>query len=112
MRKTHRCPKCDHDRVLHVAQVADRTGATRKALDADHPTFDDGTFHPWRIARVWNPEQGFFDGPDAAAGLVEAFICRACGYTELYTRGIEQLEPDGEYVRELRATGPSSGTYR
>ncbi len=98
--------------MLHVAHVSDRTGETGSNLDDDHAAVESGQFHAWRLARVWNPTVGFRQPPDAAAGLVEAYVCRACGYTELYTRGIEQIEPDGEHVRELRATGDAEGVYR
>ncbi len=103
MRKSHRCPKCDHDRVLHITQVSDRTGSGSSGLEDEHPQVDEGPNHPWRIARIWNPDQGLLSPEHAAAGLVEAYVCRKCGFTELYTRDVDAIEVDGELVRELRA---------
>lgn len=103
MRKSHRCPKCDHDRVLHITQVADRGGESSKHIDAEPAPLEGGHYFPWRLARVRNPDDRFLASHDAAAGLVEAYVCRKCGFTELYTRGVEHIEVDGALVRELRA---------
>ena len=36
------------------------------------------------------------------AGLVEAYVCRGCGLTELYTRGAQAIPVDGEIMREIK----------
>ena len=40
----------------------------------------------------------------SAAGVMEAVVCRAWGYTELYARGPGEIPVDGETVKELDAT--------
>jgi predicted nucleic-acid-binding Zn-ribbon protein len=107
------CPKCKNNRLLHVTQVADRVGEhggvrLQQGLGA---TPEVGQFWPWRIARLKNPDGGFFASGVMAAGLVEAFICRKCGLTELYTRDPEAIDVDGQVVRAL--DGPDPGApYR
>ena len=107
-----RCPKCQHNRVLHVREVADSTGRhSTPTVGTSLPVEATGYFNPLRIARIENPGAGFFDVPDAAAGVVEAFVCRACGFTELYTRGADQIPIDGTLVREIVGPEPE-GPYR
>jgi hypothetical protein len=36
----------------------------------------------------------------------EAHVCRACGYTEYYTREVGSIPVDGELVELVRAKGP------
>ena len=107
------CPKCHHNRLLHVAQVADRVGDHGGSLveDGAGRGAEVGQFYPWRIARLRNPKGGFLASDVMAAGLVEAFICRGCGLTELYTRDVDEIEVDGVLVREV--SGPDAqGPFR
>jgi predicted nucleic-acid-binding Zn-ribbon protein len=107
------CPKCHHNRLLHVAQIPDRVGDLGgiRIDDGSNPDPIVGEFYPWRIARLRNPGGGYFTPHVKAAGLVEAFICRACGLTELYTRDPENIEVDGELVREVVGP-PAQGPFR
>jgi rubredoxin len=66
MRTTHRCPKCQHGEVLFVPQLADRD--------------DDERIRPLVVHVV---EYDWRD--DAEFGRLQAYVCRECGYTELYT---------------------------
>ncbi len=75
MQKTHRCPKCNHDEVLFVPQLADRD--------------DDDKIRPLVVHVV---EYGWRD--DAEFGRIQAYVCRACGYTELYTEKARLLPAD------------------
>lgn len=106
MRATHLCPKCSANRILHLTQVADRIGETGDPLAAGAglergpiPDFS----RAFRIARIPLPEKErrWYRADDATAGLVEAYVCKACGFTELYTRDPESIPADGEIVREL-----------
>jgi predicted nucleic-acid-binding Zn-ribbon protein len=95
MKNTHRCPKCHHDRILHIARVADRV--------------DDADFsRPMRVAH-YQVDLGSFLGLAAtttkSAGELEAGVCRRCGYTELYTKEPDKIVVDGVNVRELVAVG-------
>ena len=66
-----------------------------------------GQFYPWRIARMRHAGS-FFSSHVAAAGIVEAFVCRRCGLTELYTRDPESIEVDGDLVREIIGPAPAA----
>lgn len=100
MRNTHTCPKCQGNHILHLARV-------------DQQVDPYGQIEAWRIARVPQQMAGFPlpGGEPVLAGVVQAYICRACGYTELYTRDPEAIPIDGTLVREL--VGPDrGGPYR
>ncbi len=72
MRTSHRCPKCHHDEVLFVPQVADRDDKLNiKPLMIHVVEFD------WRH--------------DMEFGQIQAYVCRGCGFTELYTSGADKL---------------------
>jgi hypothetical protein len=102
MRDGH-CPKCHHNRILHIREVADTRGAATAPPDIGEasPGFKQGFYDPWRIARVENPKRGFLNQQDGAVGLVEAYVCRACGFTELFTREPDRIPVDGEQVAEI-----------
>ena len=70
MRKSHRCPKCEHTAVIHVPVVRD-SGYNRLMI----------------VARF-----GFFG--DEEYGEFEAYICRECGYSELYVKGAKTVQLD------------------
>ena len=96
MKTTHRCPKCDHDRILYIANVADRYG--------DIQTSDAST--PMKIAHYRKDAGkvfGFAVTTTERAGELEAGVCPACGYTELYTRDPQNIVVDGKYVQMLVA---------
>ena len=109
MKKTSRCPKCEGTRLLHLAQVADRIGDWDggRINDGLKPEVEPGAVAPWRVARVVNPKnptQSAWRSRNATAGVVESYICRACGYTEFYTRDPESIPVDGVVVRELNGS--------
>jgi predicted nucleic-acid-binding Zn-ribbon protein len=66
MRETHRCTKCKHGEILFVPQIADRDDKDKiRPLVLHVLEFD------------WRPEMEF--------GRLQAYVCRKCGFTELYT---------------------------
>jgi predicted nucleic-acid-binding Zn-ribbon protein len=73
MRKSHQCPKCGHGEVLHVPQIADRD-------DQD-------------LVRPLSLHVQHLDYKDVELGKLEAYVCRGCGYTELYTVHASALNP-------------------
>ncbi len=94
MRDSRRCPKCQHGEILLLKRVAgELVYMTRGAGAAAAPS---GVLQPppvtWRRA---TPR--------------EAYICRACGYTEYYTLDLESIPVDGELVVLL---GEPGGPYR
>lgn len=93
MRKTGICTKCSHNQLLHVSAIAD-TGEFASEIRA------------MRLAVVLTG-YGMFGGEKTErAGELSAVVCKRCGYTELYVRDPESIQPDGKYVTEL--SGPVS----
>lgn len=97
MRKSHVCPKCRHNKVLLIQDVADK-GEVATEL------------RPMHIAIAYTGLTFFGGEKREAAGKLSAAVCKSCGYTELYTRDPDQIPVDGEYVREV--TGPEQTPYR
>lgn len=82
MRRSHRCPKCDHHEVLYVPEVR----------DSDH----DRLAMAGRTSLWTSEEQGGF----------EAYMCRACGYTELYVREPQKLDETLIKGAKILSSGP------
>jgi predicted nucleic-acid-binding Zn-ribbon protein len=84
MRTSHRCPKCDHDEVLYVPELTN--------TDHDRMTVSGG------------------GGFTRSLGDFEAYLCRKCGYSELYVNDAGALDvaqlPNGSTVlKALPRTG-------
>ena len=98
MKHTRRCPKCQHDRILHIATIADRYG---QHLNQDASV-------PMKIAH-YSKSLGNVLGlaltTTERAGELEAGVCARCGYTEFYTKNPADIIVDGVHVRELVADG-------
>ena len=92
MRTTHRCPKCRHYEVLHLSEVRDRvSGEHHQPLSlAEKTTTHRDPILPFSFTRT------------RIIGQVEAYVCRACGYTELYTQNPSEIEV-GEGIELLQA---------
>jgi predicted nucleic-acid-binding Zn-ribbon protein len=67
MKSSKRCPKCEHTEILFFPQIADRDDRDNVRPLAVHVTHYD-----WK--------------DDDEIGKIQAYVCRACGYTELYTK--------------------------
>jgi predicted nucleic-acid-binding Zn-ribbon protein len=74
MRTSHVCPKCAHREVLFVPTVADRD-------DRDE-------------VRPLVLHVKHLDWKDIEVGTLQAYVCRGCGYTEMYTMGAASLPVD------------------
>jgi len=74
MRTAHVCPKCGHGEVLFIPQVADRDDRDQVRPLALH------VMH--------------YDWKDVEMGTLQAYVCRGCGYTELYTQNAAALPVD------------------
>jgi predicted nucleic-acid-binding Zn-ribbon protein len=74
MRTSHVCPKCAHPEVLFVPHLADRD-------DRD-------------IVRPLVLHVTHLDWKDVEVGALQAYVCRACGFTELYTAQASELPVD------------------
>ena len=72
MRTSHTCPKCKHEAVLYLPQIADRDDDhTVRPLTAHVVEFD------WR--------------EDIEVGRLQAYVCMECGFTELYTNEVPKI---------------------
>lgn len=125
MKQKHVCPKCDHREILWVTQVGDAVGSSQSpgtAPEGMHPSFRKvrqqvrHPSEPMRVARVPVKPVGILGitldrSDESLAGVLQAYVCRACGYTELYTELPETIPVDGELVRLLRAPD-KPGPYR
>jgi predicted nucleic-acid-binding Zn-ribbon protein len=66
MKDAHQCPKCGHNEILFLPQIADRDDKfVVRPLVVHVVHFD------WR--------------DDIEMGKIQAYACRKCGFTELYT---------------------------
>ena len=74
MRTTHTCPKCGHGEIVYVPRVADRDDR-----DDVRPLVLHVTHLDWK---------------DVEMGTLQAYVCRKCGFTELYTQGAASLPID------------------
>jgi predicted nucleic-acid-binding Zn-ribbon protein len=74
MRSSLTCPKCRHDEILFVPRIADRDDRDNVRPMVLHVTHLD-----WK---------------DVEVGTLQAYVCRACGYTELYTENAGALPVD------------------
>ena len=72
MKKTHTCPKCHHGELIFIPQLADRDDG-----DNVRPIVLHVVHYSWR--------------DDMEYGKIQAYICRKCNYTELYTADIEGM---------------------
>jgi predicted nucleic-acid-binding Zn-ribbon protein len=86
MRQRHECPKCKHREILLARNI------TTKGILSVLPD----TQAPFPLT-----------GP----GTVNAYVCRACGYTELYTLEPHRIPVDGVWVQALRGKSPD-GPFR
>jgi predicted nucleic-acid-binding Zn-ribbon protein len=74
MRTNHTCPKCGHGEILFMPQIADRD-------DRDQ-------------VRPLTLHVHHYDWKDVEMGALQAYVCRKCGYTELYTQNAGALPVD------------------
>ena len=93
MRTTLRCPKCDCREILHIKEIQDKDQIKRGAvlsIQGRRPSWVFGSFEN--------------------VGVIEAYVCSACGFTELYTKKPEELEVDGDIIERL--TAPPTPPFR
>ena len=100
------CPKCKNRVLLHIKQIADRVGQYGgEKMEDGQEAVEPGKFEPWRIARQAYPDGNWMTTKVQAAGLVQAYVCRECGYTELYTQDPKSIPVDGDTVIEIEVSG-------
>ena len=80
------CAKCGHEEILFIPQIADRDDK-----DNVRPLVVHVVHYDWK--------------DDAEMGKIQAYVCRSCGYTELYTFDAKSLPVDKiPGAKLLRAT--------
>jgi predicted nucleic-acid-binding Zn-ribbon protein len=91
MRKTGICTKCHHTELLEILAV---------------PEWGEISARPMDLAMRLKGT-GWLGGENhESVGRLTAYMCRKCGYTELYTADPEAVVPDGKYIFEY--SGPTS----
>jgi predicted nucleic-acid-binding Zn-ribbon protein len=85
MKSTKTCPKCQGREIIFIPQLADRDDK-----DVVRPFVVHVVHYDWR--------------DDMEMGVVRAYICRKCGYTELYTADARALPvekiPGAKLIRD------------
>jgi len=95
MRQTHVCPKCQHNRILLIETVNDRSGEYDRNYEMHIAQMDDENRY----------------GAKSMFGKVSAVVCKSCGHTELFVAKPSSIPIDGMAVRELVGHEPQ-GPYR
>jgi hypothetical protein len=98
MRSTGRCPSCHGRRLIHFKRVKDVAGDTTTvdlSLQKNITSF-------WQIVGT-------------AAGVLEAFACRACKLVEWNAISLDDVKVEGPEVVEVEGPAdvdPAGGPYR
>lgn len=74
MRDTKTCPKCRHRDILFLPRITDFQGSALAAFVSDED---------WESA-----------GTLKILGQLEAYVCRACGFTEMFTNAPQDIPVD------------------
>ena len=77
MKSSRQCPKCDGTEIVHTETVMDRG-----YMDSPSPM----------ALSMKTTKKGWFSASAVPWGELEAFTCRACGYTEFYAKDVGQTE--------------------
>jgi predicted nucleic-acid-binding Zn-ribbon protein len=100
MRTSHRCQKCDRSEIVYVPRILDRAG---------------GETHPLAL---WVGVRRRTEGGkekleyDAPFGQLEAYVCRRCGFTELYVADVERLKLEDLPGATVLTSPDEAGPYR
>ncbi len=103
MRATHRCPKCRVGPVLEINPVVKRPEATEIA-ERERPVAGSAV----GLSRRAEPKP--YRSRYVGVGELTAYVCKGCGYTELYAADPQDIHVDGVVVRELGVD--AAGPYR
>ncbi len=98
MKKTLVCPKCD-GRVLW------RIDPVRLPVQDSTSFRNSLSMTPLALPATARASWSGFQ----KTGQFEAFICQACGFTEWYAYGLEELEPDEKHGVQLIDNRPPEG---
>lgn len=93
MKTTGTCPKCQGERVIHLARVADAGDWTGDGVGA-LTTRAGGHQVPRRVLVKQVATTGMFGGKStdfAPAGETEGYVCAGCGYLEEYLKSPSKI---------------------
>ncbi len=97
MKKTLACPKCEGRLLLRIESLKLPTADTQSiaaAMSARPASL------PVTVRAKWSGM--------VTQGAFEAFICKACGYSELYAHGFEEIEADEKHGVQIIDNRPPS----
>ena len=101
MKNSHQCPKCQSRRLICVDPYR-----TYERAGVGNPGNPLHVVNAQRSGEGWSTDYG-------NVGSIAAWICSACGYTELWSHSFQALQPDpGRGVHLVDASGPPQGPYR
>ncbi len=98
MRKTGICTKCQHPYLLQILAMPDET------TDRMYP-------RPMKLALHHDGVSWLGVEKSHGIGDLTAYMCRKCGYAELYVKEPEAIVPDGKYIVEYSAPN-TKGPFR
>jgi DNA-directed RNA polymerase subunit RPC12/RpoP len=107
------CARCGHREIVRV-QMRERSSAASGDSNAEVPR---PLALTWARGEEYKALFSFEKIPSAAPdldqpfGLIEAYVCRDCGHTELFAREPGAIPIGPEHGTEL-IVAPSDGTYR
>ena len=99
MKHTQRCPKCDSRKMWRIQWLG--------AAENSAPGGWTSTTSTIRLAARRKRQSG----DDYTAGGVDIYACAECTYSELWSRGLDELEHNPDEGVELIDATPK-GTYR
>jgi hypothetical protein len=101
------CARCSHDEILR-ATLHDRAGSDYVWIQPIAVAYGYDTRHT-----LWGEVKALAPTSAKPHGTLVAHVCRACGYTELYTTGFADIPVGPQYGTELvRAGTDGDGPFR
>lgn len=106
------CARCGHPEILRVQMRERTTTGGETSSERARPLA-----LTWALGEDFKSLLSFQKVPSAAPalarpfGLLEAYVCRACGATELFARDPEAIPIGPEHGTELMVA-PRKGSYR
>jgi predicted nucleic-acid-binding Zn-ribbon protein len=92
------CPHCECREVWHVAEMHERG----EAAPFEKPIAPINVVLQQKFFKLYN-----------GVGTFETYICKRCGFTEWYARGMDDLKADPAHgIRLLDGSESEKGPYR
>ena len=105
------CPKCESRKLWRIERY---DGGDSSSYGGPWRLVHQRQTPPRRPPREkWSLWSGYDTGVESyTTGLVDAYVCAACGYTEFWSHGFEKLEHNPESGIHFIDTTPQQGQYR